>query len=287
MAQRKPAEDEDDTLELTPDMQVDEPPEDEPGEEGEDEPEGEEGEGEEAEDEGVPAFEEGEGEDEGETDNAVIRRMRERLKELDRENAELRKQTPAPEMELGPKPTLDNCDYDEAEYERRLDSWKDRARQIADAKTEKDKEAEAAQREWEGDLRNYERQREELKLPDFETATGVIQAALTLAQQAVIVKAASRPAAFIYALSKSDARLTELAKIQDPIKMAAAIARMEGGVKVVKKRKAPAPDKPASGTGRMPGTTDKHLEKLEAEADHTGDRTQLIAYRKKLKKRGK
>jgi len=56
---------------------------------------------------------------------------------------------------------------------------------------------------------------------------------------------------------------------------------------VVKKRKAPAPDKPLSGAGRMPGGPDKQLEKLEADAERTGDRTAVIAYRKKLKERGK
>jgi hypothetical protein len=55
---------------------------------------------------------------------------------------------------------------------------------------------------------------------------------------------------------------------------------MEGGIKVVKKRKAPAPDKPLSGAGRMPGGPDKQLEKLEADAERTGDRTAVIAYRK-------
>lgn len=289
MAQREPRDEEDDTLDLTEDMELRGPDdESEEGGEGEEERDQPDDEGEEPEDEGegAPAFDEDEsGEEEGE--NATIRRMRERLKELDRENAELRRQTPPPEMELGPKPTLDDCDYDEAEFGEQLEAWNERKRKIGEARKRQSEQAEVAQREWESDLQTYERQRDELKLPDFETAADVIKATLTLAQQAVIVKAASRPAAFVYALAKSDARLNELAKISDPIKFAAAIARMEGGIKVVKKRRAPAPDRPATGTGRMPGTTDKHLEKLEAEAERTGNRTELIAYRKKLAKRGK
>jgi hypothetical protein len=199
----------------------------------------------------------------------------------------LRRQAPAPELELGPKPTFESCDYDEEELSRQLDAYKDRERKIIDARAVQNQHAEAAQRDWETDLRSYERQRDELKLPDFETAAEVIKSSLTLAQQAVIVKAASRPAAFVYALAKSDARLNELAKIADPIKFAAAIARMEGGIKVVKKRKMPAPDKPLSGSGRMPGTTDKQLQKLEEAAERTGDRTDLIAYKKRLANRGK
>ena len=56
---------------------------------------------------------------------------------------------------------------------------------------------------------------------------------------------------------------------------------------MVKKRKAPAPDRPSSGAARMPGGVDKQLEKLETEAERTGDRTAVIAYRKKLKAREK
>jgi hypothetical protein len=56
---------------------------------------------------------------------------------------------------------------------------------------------------------------------------------------------------------------------------------------VVKKRKAPAPDRAQSGSGAMPIDSDKQLEKLEAEAEKTGDRTKLIAYKKKLKAKGK
>ena len=43
----------------------------------------------------------------------------------------------------------------------------------------------------------------------------------------------------------------------------------------------------AATDSRMPGGPDKQLEKLEADAERTGDRTAVIAYRKKLKERGK
>jgi hypothetical protein len=111
-----------------------------------------------------------------------------------------------------------------------------------------------------------------------ETAT----LSLDMVQQAVIVKAAADPALFLYALGKSEAKRAELAKIQDPIKLAAAVARMEGAVKVTT-RKAPAPDRAQRGSAPMPGGADKELEKLEKEADRTGDRTKVIAYKRALK----
>jgi hypothetical protein len=100
-----------------------------------------------------------------------------------------------------------------------------------------------------------------------------------MVQQAVVVKAAVDPALFLYALGKSEAKRSELAKIQDPIKLAAAVARMEGAVKVTT-RKAPAPDRPLSGSGKLPQGGDKELEKLEKEADRTGDMTRLINYKR-------
>jgi len=296
MAQRAPA-DEEEPLELTPDMEADAPPEDEEADAPEDEPEdaeaepqGDEAEAEaegEAEEEGPPEV--GFGDDEpAEGDNSVIRALRERNKQLSRENAEMRNLQPAePQLDLPPKPRLEDVDYDEDEYEARLDAWKERERQIKEARANQAAIAEAANREWQRDLETYASKREALKLPDFEDSADAVKTALSLPQQAVILKAASDAAAFVYAVGRSEARLAELAKIHDPIKFAAAVARMEGGVKVVKRRKAPAPDKPASGSGQMPGGTDKHLEKLESEAQRTGNRTELIAYKKKLAARGK
>jgi hypothetical protein len=55
---------------------------------------------------------------------------------------------------------------------------------------------------------------------------------------------------------------------------------MEGAVKVTKGRKAPEPDRPLSGSAKMPGGADKELEKLEKEAARNGgDRSKIIAYK--------
>ena len=295
MAQRKPADDdEDDTLELTPDMETDDAPEDEPEDEegepeGDEAKEGEEPPAEEGEEEGPPlvGFED-EADQPAEGDNTVIRALRERNKTLAREVQELRINRPAaPPPELPEKPTLADYDYDEEKFEVALTGWHKTKQRIDDAQTEQERLTQEANREWQRDMETYASKRDALNLPDFEDSAETVKNALSLPQQATIIKAAGDAAAFVYALGRSDARLAELAKIHDPIKLAAAVARMEGGIKVVKKRKAPAPDRPASGAGKMPGSVDKQLEKLEADADRTGNRTELLAYRKKLKARGK
>ena len=299
MPQRATADDDDeDTLELTEDMEVggpdDEPPDgDEPG----DEDAEREAEDENADNEPPPPADEGEEEtligfedDEGEAeaDTPVIRRMRDRLKELNRENAELRRgDMQRQQEELGPKPTLADSDYDEDKYETALDEWKDRKAAIENQALAAQAQAHALELDWQRDLATYSQKREALGVRDFESAAEVVKSALTLEQQAVIVKAASDAPAFVYGLSRSDARLAELARIRDPIKLAAAIARMEGGLKVVRRRKAAAPDRPTKGSGKLPGSADKQLTALQAEADRTGDRTKLIAFKKRQKQRGK
>ena len=288
----RPDPDEDETLELTEDMIA---PEDEETE-GEDEVEAEDPDAVEAED---PDAEEGDeetligfAEDEAEAtegDSSVIRRLRERNKELARENAEYRRSAPEaqPDETLEAKPTFSDCGYDEEKFEAALTAWQEKRAKIEANKSERRKQAEAIEREWQRDLEGYEQKRIALGRPDFDEVADTVKNHLNLMQQAVVIKAAGDAATFFYALGQSDARLAELAKIQDPVKLAAAVARMEGGIKVVKKRKAPAPDRPASGSARLPGGPDKQLEKLETDAERTGDRTALIKYKSSLKARGK
>jgi hypothetical protein len=298
MAEKRPAsDDEDDTLELTEDMKLKPPPEDD-GESGDDdegefpeEDDKEPGEKDKAEDEGeeetVIHFAD-EDEPEGPDDTPVIRRLRDRVKELGRENQELRKgETQKEQQELGAKPMLRDFDYDEDKHDAALEAWHDKKRQFEQGAAARDAETKAAEREWQRDMETYAAKRDALAMPDFEDAAEIVKSSLNIAQQATIIKAANNPAAFVYGLAHSDSRLAEIAKVHDPIKLAAVIARMEGGLKVVKRRKAAAPDRPIKGSGKLGMTTDKQLEKLRAEADRTGKRTELIAYQRKLKAKGK
>jgi hypothetical protein len=303
MASRKsPLHDDDDQLLEQPGESQDAPAEDDEGdeEEGEESQEGDEGEeGEEGERESGDEGEEGEtviswADDEpgeGENQNSVLRKIRDRNKELARENAELRRnqqQQQQPAEELPPKPKPADFNYDDDAYDRARDEWEEKKQRITAQRDEQQRQTEALNREWQQDLNNYQAKREALAMDDYDEAIAPVRNRMNLAQQSVIVKAAQDPAAFSVALANSETRLNELAKIQDPFKLAAAIARMEGGVKVTKRRKSPQPDRPARGTARIAsgGKVDKTEEKLIKDADETGDRTKLIAYRKQQRKAG-
>jgi hypothetical protein len=230
----------------------------------------------------VVAFE-GE-EPEAEPENSTVRQMRKALRDKDRELAELRRTSAPKPIEVGPKPGLWDEDIagDEEVYDKRLLDWQ-RSKDAAARQTEDQQEqSRKANEEWQADLGAFEQKKAALVLDDRDDMIDTATSALDMVQQAVVVKAAADPALFLYALGKSEAKRAELAKIQDPIKLAAAVARMEGAVKVTT-RKAPAPDRPVSGTARMPGGADKEIERLEKKAAaNGGDRSELIAYKAKL-----
>lgn len=219
---------------------------------------------------------------EAEPDNATIRRMRDELREVKREAAELRKQNAPKPIEVGPRPALADFEYDEDAHAEAVEAWTERKRAVEQQQSAAEQEREQAQREWEQDLTAYQAKKGALGVADFDEVEGRVKDVLSLAQQSVLVKAANDPAVFLYAVGRSEPKMAELAKIKDPFKFAAAVARMEGSIKMTR-RSAPKPDVPARGSGAMPGGADKQIEKLEKEAERTGDRTELVRYKASLK----
>lgn len=213
-------------------------------------------------------------------DSSLIKHLREELKRARREAREPPAK-PAP-IEVGEKPTLSDCEYDEDKFDAEYEAWQQR-KAAADRQKGQATQADETERQaWQAELDRYNDGKSKLGFADVEDAEETIKASLDTVQQAVLVKAADDPAKVMYALAKHPDRLTAIASIRDPLKMAAAIAKLEGQLKMVKRRKAPEPEKIERGSGKVSKTTDRTLAKLEAEADRTGERTALVAYKKKL-----
>jgi len=214
-----------------------------------------------------------------------VRELRKTNREKERRIRELEAKLSAtttenkPVVTLGPKPKLEDYDYDADRYEQAIDQWHDRKR-------DHDREADAAlqselqqQRAWQSKLDDYGKAKAELKVRDYEDAEETVQQILNITQQGVVLQGCDNPALVVYALGKNPKKTAELAKLTDPVKFAFAVAKLEKELKVTNRRAAPAPERVVQGTGRSSGAVDSTLERLREEAARTGNMTKVIAYR--------
>ena len=205
------------------------------------------------------------------------REKEKRIRELE---AKLNQTTEKKPVALGAKPKLEDHEYDAEKYEEALASWFERKR-LVDAEAEKSRKTEEAQKQaWQEKLDNYGKAKAELKVRDYEDAEAVAQELFNVTQQGVVLQGADNPALVIYALGKNPKKAAELAKIEDPVKFAFAVAKLEKELKVTNRKAAPAPERMVSSTGRVSGAVDSTLERLRAEAEKTGNYTKVLQYKR-------
>lgn len=236
-----------------------------------------------------------ESQEDGEDDedaSSVIRNMRKRerekdkkLRQVERELEQLRKaQQPQQQVpELPPKPTLESCDWDESEFEQKLIDWQKQASQVEQAKAKAQEQQQALVREAEAKRTAYQEGAKKLKVKDFADAEEEVVSIFDQARQSILLEASNNPALLVYALGKNPAQLERLSKITSLAKFAAELGKLEKDLKVSKPTK-PAPADTNLRSNAAPSSSSKKLAELEAEANRTGDRTKLIAYKKSLRK---
>jgi hypothetical protein len=214
-----------------------------------------------------------------------VRELRKTNREKERRIRELEAKLTAattenkPVVTMGPKPKLEDHDYDADRYEQALDAWHERKRQH-DLETETVNKSELQQHQaWQAKLDSYGKAKAELKVRDYEDAEETVQQLLNITQQGVVLQGADNPALVIYALGKNPKKAKEIAEITDPVKFAFAVAKLEKELKVTNRRAAPAPERIVSGTGRSSGAVDSTLDRLREEAARTGNMTKVIQYK--------
>jgi hypothetical protein len=224
--------------------------------------------------------------DEEETDEpGLVNKLRKVIREKTRRVTELeQKESTATKAEqavvVGQKPSLEACEYDSARFETELESWHERKR-AAEAKDREKQEADrAAQAAWQGRLDAYGKAKAELKVKDFEDAEANALENLSQVQQAIVLNGADAPATVIYALGKNPKKAKELASITDPVKFAFAVAKLETQLKVTPRKSIPLPEKTVRGSAPASAVVDTKLKRLEDEAERSGDRTKVIAYKR-------
>ena len=216
-----------------------------------------------------------------------VKDLRKAHRELQREHRELQQKLttaePPRKQAVGPKPKLEDHDYDAEAFEAALESWYDRKR-AADAEAEKAKRAEEEQaKAWQAKLDAYGKAKAALKVKDYEDAEAVAQETFSEVQQGIMLQGADNPALVVYALGKNARRAKELAAIQDPVKFAFAVAKLEKELKVTTRKPPPAPEPIVKGTGRA-SSVDSTLDRLRAEALKTGDMSKVMAYKRSRQK---
>lgn len=217
---------------------------------------------------------------------AWVRELRKSNREKERKIRDLEAKLNAAPTEnkpvaLGKKPSLEDCDYDSDEYESKLAAWYDQKRDYDAAEAQAEAQREAEAQAWQGKLNSYAKARASLKVRDYEDAEAFALDTFNITQQGIVLQGSDNPALIIYALGKSQKRAKELASINDPVKFAFAVAKLETQLKVTNRKAAASPERTiTSGGGRISGSVDSTLDRLREEALKTGDLSKVMAYKR-------
>jgi hypothetical protein len=221
-----------------------------------------------------------------------VRELRREHRELKKRNRELESRVNQstetnPVVNLGPKPNLEALDYDTEKYEQSLADWYERKRLVDDQQSQVRRAEEEQKQAWNAKLEGYVEAKTKLKVRDYDDAEEVAQQMFNVVQQGVVIQGAENPALVIYALGKNPKKAKELAAIDDPVKFAFAVAKLESNLKIGNRKAATQPERTVSATAPSSGAVDSTLERLREEAARTGNMDKVMAYKRAQKRAAK
>ena len=208
------------------------------------------------------------------------------VKKVREENRELKRQLKQRESQqfeqqvLREKPTLDDHDYDSDAFEQDYAQWLTEKQQV-------DAQVHAERQKYQQYHERYKADVDAIKAkaPDYDEVELSVVDVLSEQKQGLLQMLVDNPAKVVYALGKnSPAQLDRLSKLDD-IQFAKQIVLME--MQMSSKTKSRNQNKPKPKTHELEGAAggaDTRLAKLEAEADRTGDRSKVAAYKKQMRK---
>jgi hypothetical protein len=208
------------------------------------------------------------------------REAKKRIKELE---TQLDATTSSKLPTLGPKPRLEDCDYDEEKYESELSGWYERKARLDDEEKRIENEQKAQQDAWNQKVQNYESAKNTLKIKGFDEAEDLVKSLFSTTQQGAIIQGAKDPAALIWAIGSNPGRAQALATITDPVEFIFAVADLQARMKVTSKKSVPAtkPETRVKGTAKSTSAVDSTLENLRKEAERTGDYSKVNSYKRR------
>lgn len=226
--------------------------------------------------------------DEQEEEPELVKKLRDEIRERDRKLAQLRRaptaiNTDDPEPQVSAEPgSIAEFDYDE---DRQRAAWKQHTADLAaHAEWEKreDRRKSDLQRAQTDRAKRAEQQRSALGINDFDARSDRVHEMLSANQIAILLDGADDAPRLIAALGApgAHARLALLAGEENLAKFAVTLGKMEKEIKVTKRTAPPPESRVVGATAQLSTQADKHLERLEREAEKSGDRSKVIAYRR-------
>ncbi len=220
-------------------------------------------------------------------DTGLVKHLRKTIREQTRRLKELESKAAPAEIKLPPRPTLADCDYDEDEYNNRIDAWMQTKSKV-EAQQKQQKDIEEQQRKsFDEKLQRYNDSKTMLNVRNYEDAEDNVRDSLNEIQQGAIIQLAAQPEKLVYALGNNQAQLKRLSEIKDPAQFIWELSKLESKLQTKPAKPATAPEGRVSGSATLSATTDRTLANLEKEAEKTGDRTKVIQYKRQLKNKGK
>ncbi len=180
---------------------------------------------------------------------------------------------------LREKPTLEEYDYDDEAYQADLDKWYQEKQQFESHKQQVEQQFQQVQEKF-----NAEAQTISAVKPDFQEKLNKVAEALPIERQNFILGKTKNPAKLSYLLGKSPEKLAQLAELDDIdyIKQIGVLEyQMQQGKTKQRNPNKPKPRKHK--THSSGGGVDMRLQKLQEQAEKTGNYTEVIRYKKQMK----
>lgn len=206
-------------------------------------------------------------------ENRELKRKVKQLEQLEQRNGKQEQQ-----QALREKPTLETHDYDSDAYEQDYAAW-------LNEKQQHESVVKAEQEKYQHYNERYKSSVDAVraKAKDYDEIEQSIVNIMPEQRQALVKMLVDSPAKMVYALGKSPEQMERLSKLDD-VQFAKEIVLLE--IKMSSTTKNRNSNKPKPKTHELEGAAgggDTQLAKLEAEADKTGDRSKVHAYKRKQK----
>lgn len=227
----------------------------------------------------------------GDKGKRLVKKLRELAAEELKKNREMNARLALLEAQNAPKtpelkrPTLADCSYDEDEFASKLLEYNNAKRKSDEAVAKEAKRVKDLEDAHQALIESYNVKKKVLPVPDYDLSEETVAKLLTKEQQAIILRNASEPEKFVYALGRSKKHLEELAAITDLDRFAFKLAKMEGSLTVTRKSAPPPESKVGGGSSAVVSHTDLNaqLAAAERDAERTGNRTKVIEIKRKMR----